>query len=179
MLPGMTLARAAVPFLLLATACGHLDEFDVTRSATMTIDGIAGSPSLATPSLPVPLPIDRHVLEQEGIDPNDVDSARLVALRIEVTQGTNFEDWLEGVAFTIEASGLSKQLLAQRTGIGLLPDGTTAVALETSGVDLKPYVLAESSTVTADLTGRAPAVDTTVKVTATVRVDVNVSGLFD
>ncbi len=181
MIPGMTPARAAVPFLLLATACGGLDEFDVTRSATVTIDGIAGPPSppLANPSPPIPLPIDRHVLEQEGIDPNDVDSARLVALRIEVTQGASFEDWLESVAFKIEASGLSKQLLAQRTGIRSLPDGTTAVALETSGVDLKPYVLAESSTVTADLTGNAPAMETTVKVTATVRVDVKVSGLFD
>jgi hypothetical protein len=177
----MSFARAALPaLLLLAAGCGDLDEFDVTRSATITIDGIAGpaSPPLAAPSLPVPLLIDRRALEQEGIDPDDVGSARLVSLRVEVTEGASFEDWLEGLAFHIEGAALSKQLLAQRTGIGALPDGTVAVDLETSGVDLKPYVLAESSAVTVDLSGHAPSVDTRVKVTATVRVDVNVSGLL-
>jgi hypothetical protein len=164
---------------LLAAACGDLDEVQITRSATL--DPIPAGQPEPTVTLPiaVPLPIDRRALREEGIDPNDVDSARLVALRIEVVQGASFEDWLESVVVHIGAAGPGRQVLAQRSGIKSLPDGSSVVDLQASGVDLKPYILADTSIVTADLTGNAPAADTTVKVTATLRVDVNVGGLFD
>jgi hypothetical protein len=174
----MTLARFAVPALLLAAACGSIDEIDVTRSATVTVPGGPGAALPIDAIGAVDLPIDRSALEQEGIDVDDVDSARLVGLRLEVTQGTSFDAWLESAAFHVEGPGLPRQLLAQRSGIRALPAGTTAVDLAPSGVDLKPYVLAPTSTVIAEASGIQPAADTTVRVTATIRVDVNVSGLF-
>jgi hypothetical protein len=170
--------RARAAAVLLLAACGHLDEVDVTRSATITVPGGSGAALPVNAIGAIPLPLDRRALEQEGIEPDDVDSARLVALRLEVTQGTSFEAWLDEVAFQIEAPGLARSELARRSGIRALPAGTTALDVPASGVDLKPYVLADSSTVFAEATGIQPPADTTVRVTATVRVDVSVSGLL-
>jgi hypothetical protein len=175
----MKLAQAAPAALLLAAACGHLDEVDVTRSATVVVPGAAGGASLPVNAIgAIDLPIDRRALSQEGIEPNDVDSARLVRLRLEVTQGTSLEAWLDSVAFHVEAPGQARTLVAQKSGIRALAAGTTALDLDVPGADLEPYLLADRSTVTAEASGIQPSADTTVKVTATVRVDVSVSGLL-
>jgi len=179
-------ALAAVPavavlLLALLAACGSIDEVDITRSASGTVPGAAGGPPLAGDALgTLDLAIDRGTLRENGVDPEDVDSARLVGLRLEISQGggTSFEAWLDSVSFHVEAPGLPRVLVAQKDGIGSLPPGTTAVDLDTLGVDLKPYVVAESAKVTAEASGTQPAADTTIRATATVRVDVNVTGLF-
>lgn len=174
----MTRALALAPALLLLAACGDLDEVDVTRSGSATIPG--GSAALPEGALATfPLSIGRDALADEGVDPDDVDSARLVGLRVEVTAGTSLERWLDSVAFWVEAPGLPRVLVAQRSGIDALPAGTMSVDLDVPGVDLKPYVLAPTTTVTAEGAGVQPPETTTVKATMTVRVDVNVSGLLD
>jgi hypothetical protein len=165
---------------LLAAACGDLDEVDVTRSGTATVpgDGGLGTP-LAAGAIALDLALGRDVLEAEGIDPDDVDAARFVAVRLDVVEGTSLEAWLERIALHVEAPGLPRALVAERAGIGALPAGTRTVELSVSGVDLKPYVLAPTATVTAEVEGRQPADTTAVRGTATLRVDVNVGGLFD
>lgn len=176
----MTRALAAVPAALLLAACGSLDEIDVVRSGTATVPGVAGAPPLPAGAMAsFPFSLGRDALGEQGIDPNDVDSARLVGLRLEVTQGTSLEDWLDQVSFYVEAPGLARVLVASKSGIRALPDGTTAVELDAAGADLKPYVLADTTTVTAEGAGIAPPVSTTLRATVTVRVDVNVSGLLD
>jgi hypothetical protein len=172
-------AAGLVAAVLLLGACGGLDEVDVTRSANGTAPGANGAPPLAGGALAgLDVAIDRGVLAENDIDPDDVDSAKLVRLRLEVTQGTPFEAWLDSVSFFIEAPGLPRALLAQRSGIRALPAGTTTVDLDVPGVDLKPYALADDSTVTGEVSGTQPPVDTAVRATATIRVDVNVTGLF-
>jgi hypothetical protein len=163
---------------VLASACGELDEVDVTRSGTATVPGGPGTP-LAAGAVALDLALGRGVLEAEGIDPDDVDAARLVAFRLDVVEGTNLEDWLDAIALHVEAPGLPRALVAERRGIMALPEGTRQVELTVSGVDLKPYVLAPTAQVTAEVEGRQPPESTTVRGTATIRVDVNVSGLFD
>lgn len=174
------LRRWGLVTALALSACGSIDEVDVTRSGSATVPGAAGAPPLSGTALAtLDLVIDRRALAENGVDPNDVDSARLVGLRLEVTQGTSFDAWLESVAFYAEAPGIPRTLIAQRTGIGALPAGTNLVELDVPGVDLKPFVLADTAQVTAEVTGTQPPVDTTIEATATIRVDVNVSGLFD
>jgi hypothetical protein len=171
---------ALAPVALLAAACGHLDEIDVTRSGSATVPGGPGGAALPAGAFAsFPVSIGRDALAAEGIDANDVDSARLVGLRLEVTAGTNLPAWLDQVAIYVEAPGLPRVLVASRSGIRALPAETTAVDLETSGTDLKPYALAPTTTVVAEGGGTQPPVDTTVKATMTLRVDVNVSGLLD
>ena len=169
---------------------------DAARLATAVaaVDGFAGSGSLLTivdASLTVRLTRDLWQLE-----PRHVDLARAVSavarehgavadrsavqeVSLAVASGSSLETWLDDVALFVEAPGLARALVAQRTGIRALPAGTTAVDLQTTGVDLKPYMLAPTAQVTAEATGTPPETDTVLRATATIRVDVSVSGLFD
>jgi hypothetical protein len=176
----MTRLRALASAALLLGACGHLDEIDVSRSGSATVPGGPGGAALPAGAIAsFPVSIGRDALAEQGIDPNDVDSARLVGLRLEVTAGTPLPAWLDHVAIYVEAPDLPRVLVAEKSGIGALPPGTTAVDLDASGTDLKPYALAPTTTVVAEGGGTQPPVDTTVKATMTLRVDVNVSGLLD
>jgi hypothetical protein len=69
-------------------------------------------------------------------------------------------------------------LVAQKSGIRSLPPGTTVIELSTPGVDLKPYVLADGSMVSVEAQGTQPPQATTIQATATIRVNVNVTGLL-
>ncbi len=173
------LLALAPAVLLLAAGCGKLDRFDITRSGSATVPGAPGGAALPAGGMAsFPISVGRDALSAQGIDPNDVDSAKLVGLRLAVTQGASLERWLRSVSFYVEAPGLTRVLVAQKSGIDALPAGTTQLDLDTFGVDLKPYVVAPTTTVTAEGTGTVPPVDTTIQATATVRVDVNVSGLL-
>ena len=165
--------------MVLLAACGRLDQIDIVRSASATIPGAPGSPALPAGAVATfPISLGRDALSADGVNPNHVDSAKLVGLRLEVTQGTSLEKWLSTVSLYVEAPGLARVPVARKTGIDALPAGTNRVDLDTFGVDLKPYVVAPTTTVTAEGSGTIPPVDTTIQATATVRVDVNVSGLL-
>ncbi len=175
----MRLPALAPAALLLAAGCGKLDQFDVVRSGSATVPGAPGGAALPGGGIAsFPISIGQDALAAQGINPKDVDSASLVGLRLAVTQGTSLEKWLQSVSLYVEAPGLPKALVAQKTGIGALPAGTTTVDLDTFGVDLKPYVLATTTTVTAEGSGTVPPVDTTIEAIATVRVKVNVAGML-
>jgi hypothetical protein len=165
--------------LLLAAGCGKLDQIDISRSGSATVPGAPGGAALPAGGIAAfPISVGRDALAAQGIDPKDVDSAKLVGVRLEVTQGTSLEKWLSTVSLYVEAPGLARVPVARKTGIDALPAGTNRVDLDTFGVDLKPYVVAPTTTVTAEGSGTIPPVDTTIQATATVRVDVNVSGLL-
>jgi hypothetical protein len=170
----LPLASAA----LLAAGCGGLDEIEFTRSGSATVPAGA-APLPAGAFVEFPFSIGRDALADEGIDPGDIDSARVVALRLEATDGTPLQAWLDRVAIHVEADGLPRVLVGERSGIRALPAGTAAVELDVSGADLKPYALAPTTAVVAEGEGELPPAATTVKATMTLRVDVNVSGLFD
>jgi hypothetical protein len=174
----MRLLALAATALLLAS-CARLDEVDITRTASGTIPGAAGAPPLAIPALAgLGLMLDEATLRANGIEPKDVDSAKVVGLRLAVTNGTTFEAWLDAVSFFVQAQGLPRVLVAQKTGIRSLPPGTTVVELSTPGVDLKPYVVAPSATIAVEASGSQPPAATTIEATATIRVNVNVTGLL-
>lgn len=176
----MSRVSALASAALLLAACGGLDEVELTRSGSATIEGAPGGAALPGGAFAsIPLSVGRDALAEHGVDPDDVDSARVVALRLDVTAGTSLEAWLDDVAIWVEAPGLPRVQVAARGGIGALPAGTTAVDLDVSGADLKPYVLAPTTALIAEGGGSQPPVDTTVRVTMTVRVDVNVSGVLD
>jgi hypothetical protein len=175
----MSRLLALAPAALLLASCGRPDEVDITRTASGTIPGATGAPPLSVPALVgLGLMLDPSALKANGIAPSDVDSAKLVGLRLAVTNGTTFEAWLDAVTFFVEAQGLPRVLVAQKTGIRSLPSGTTVVELATPGVDLKPYVLAPSAVVRVEAAGSQPPAATTIEATATIRVNVNVTGLL-
>jgi hypothetical protein len=174
------LVRSLVPAVLLAASgCGKLDQVDLVRSGSATVVGVPGGVPLPAGGIATfPISIGSDALSAQGIKPKDVDSAKLVALRLEVTQGTSFERWLDSVSVYVAAPGLPRVLVAQKSGISAMPAGTAFVDLDTPGVDLKPYVLAPTTNVSAEGSGTLPPADTTIEATATVRVDVNVTGVL-
>lgn len=174
----MTRVLASVALLAVA-ACGRLDEVDLTRSESVVVPGAPGGAALPGSAVQLALPLDRDALEQEGIDPDDVDSARLVGLRLEALSGSSFEGWLDAIVFHLVAPGLPRVLVAERSGIRALPAGTRTLELDMSGADLKPYVLSPDAALTAEVVGSQPGEETQVRATATLRVDVSVGGLVD
>jgi hypothetical protein len=169
---------AVLPLVALA-ACGRLDKVDITRSTSVTVPGDprAGSlPPTAVSGLRIPLGSD--LLREQGIDPKDVDGARLRQVHVEVKSGTSLEKWMDAITLRAAAPGLPTIVLAQKSGIRSLPAGTSAVDLDVPGDELKPYLDAPTAEIGADAAGNAPSAETVVEVTATIRVDVNVTGLL-
>jgi hypothetical protein len=174
----MTARLAAV--LLVSLGCGGLDDVDVTRSAAGTIPGsaVGGEARVLSGFGTIDLG-GEEALRREGVDPDDIDSARLRAVRLEIEAGASLERWLDDVVIRARGSGLPEVTVAERHGIGALPPETRAVELDVSSqVDLAPYLTALSASLLIEATGTPPDTDTTVRITATVRVDVNVSGLL-
>lgn len=174
------MSRTSLALLLAVTACGGLDEIDFTRAASVTIPaGPAGVPPATIGGFS---PVDlggEAALREQGIDPGDIDSAHPRRLRLEVKQGSDLQTWLHDVVLKARAEGLPDVVVAEKHDIELLPDGTRVVDLDVhSDVDLKRYLVGQSPTLGIEATGTPPSEDTTVEITATVRVDVNVSGLL-
>jgi hypothetical protein len=174
------MSRTTLALLLAVTACGGLDEVDFTRSASVTIPkGPAGVPPATIDGFS---PVDlggEAALREQGIDPGDIDSAHPRRLRLEVKQGANLETWLHDVVLRARATGLPEVIVAEKHDIELSPAGTRVVELDVDrDVDLKRYLVGQSPTLGVEATGTPPGSDTTLEITATVRVDVNVSGLL-
>lgn len=179
---GMRLSPAILAAAVLLSGCG-LDKFNVDLDATATVPGNPAANAILD-ALPFGASfqnvnvLDQKELRDAGVDAGDIDSARLRALRLEVQSGDALETWLESVAFYVEADGEPRVRVAHKEGIGALPAGTTAIDLEVDpGVELKPYV-SKPMTLSAEVTGKPPAQDTTIKSTATVRVDAAVSNFL-
>lgn len=174
----MTRALRLAAAALLATGCGGLDTVDLTRSATATVPGYPVPAPLPEGAVRLGVAIGRDALARDGISPDEVDSARVTALRLEVVAGTSLEGWLDEISFHVEAPGLPRVEVARRGGVRALAPGTRALDLEPTGVDLKPYLDAPSAEIFATGEGTLPPERTTIRADATIRVDVDVTGLL-
>jgi hypothetical protein len=172
--------RSLAAALVLVAACGSLDHVDLTRTATVTIPGApAGAPGGSIPRIQALDIGGGEALRSQGIDRGDIDSAHLRRLLLSVKSGASLESWLDSLALHVEAAGLPRVRVASRSGLRSLPAGTTSVDLDVDpGVDLKPYLTAPSAPLTVEASGKLPSVVTAVEITATLRVDVNVSGFL-
>jgi len=113
-------------------------------------------------------------LENQGYTEDQIDSVHLETLTLTVSApaGGNL-DFLESIAFFVEAEGEERVEIARLEPV---PEGVTEVDVPVADVELLPYVVAESMTVTAEAMGSAPDDDTTVDAHLVFDVDVNVSG---
>lgn len=113
-------------------------------------------------------------LENQGYTEDQIDSVHLETLTLTVSApaGGNL-DFLESIAFFVEAEGEERVEIARLEPV---PEGVTEVDVPVADVELLPYVVAESMTVTTEAMGSAPDDDTTVDAHLVFDVDVNVSG---
>lgn len=172
------LTRGACALLIAGMAtCDSLDNIDVEVGGTAVIQaGTIIDELLDTLDVDALQRIDiSQELENQGVTKDDVDSVRLLrfALRVEAPQGANL-DFLDSVAFYAEAEGQPRVLIAEITAV---PPGATEIELDVvADVELKPYAVAPSMTITGEVEGRRPDTDTTVTADVVLDVDVTVPG---
>lgn len=173
--------RARSLFAIAALAgmctCDSIDNFDVDIDSKATIpkatvlDTVLGLVTFGD--------FDKidlsHDLKNQGVTKDDVDSVKLktMTLTIEAPDGQNF-DFLTSLSFFAEAGGLDKVQIAS---LAEVPKGKRELELViNSDVDLKPYVVAPSMTVSSQIKGSRPKNDTTVSAHVVLDVDVHIPG---
>jgi len=111
-------------------------------------------------------------LENQGVSAGDVRDVELVLFELEATapQGADLS-FIESMSLFVEAPGLERTLVASAPGF---PAGEAVVTFDLEAVDLTPFVVSESMTLSTDVTGRRPDQDTTV--VARFALDVGVTG---
>lgn len=113
--------------------------------------------------------------ENQGYSKDQVDSVHMLELNLRIVEPANANfDFLDSIQFYAEAEGLPRVLVAE---LAVVPDGVTQLALDVeASVELQPYVIAPSMTLTTEATGVRPVEETTVEAEAIFDVDVNVTG---
>jgi hypothetical protein len=168
----------ALAVLVLGT-CSSLDnvEVPVTAQATIprrsVIDELLGN--LAFTGFEGFDISQSQQFENQGYSKNQVDSVRMLELTLTIRSpaSSNF-DFLDAIRFYAEADGLPRVLVAELSPV---PAGVTELSLDVdSSVELQPYVIAPSMTLTTEAEGVRPAEETMVDAEAIFDVDVNVTG---
>lgn len=111
----------------------------------------------------------------QGYSKEQIDSVRMerFSLAIESPEDGNF-DFLDSIRFYANAEGQPEVLIAE---IDPVPEGVAALELDVDPtVELQPYVVAPSVTITTRATGLRPPEETVVDAEAVFDVDVNVTG---
>lgn len=155
--------------------CGTLDRFDVGTSASADIpkatllDELLGA--VAFPGFDE-IDFSQDIANQ-GVTEDQIDSVVLGGFTIHTDAGSGATlDFIESASFFAEAEGLPRVLVATSSDFA----GKTSVDLDLVDVELKPYVVAPSMTLSAEVKGKKPQQDTTVTADVTLTVDATVPG---
>lgn len=175
-----SLRHGRICILLTALACGSLDNINVSRSGTTTIEG-AGTLSTLPSALAfsgfdnVHIGRDTTVENQSDVTDN-LKSLKLRELVMVIETPETGEDFtfIRSVKFFASAEGLPKVLIAQG---GPFTKGATSIGLDVEDVELLPYASAPTMQVTSEVTGKPPSDDTTIKATASFDADVSFSAV--
>lgn len=162
-------------------ACG-IDDFEVTLEDSATISGtqfqtgIPGALDYGNFGA-LTLETNKSFLDQ-GVSPDDVDA--IFVKSVNVAGGNpeidRLDVILESIELSVDASGVNKRTIA--TGSNF-PAQTRSVDLSVmSEVNLKSYAVANDMSVGAVITIKTPpALQTTIKTTITLLVDINLVGI--
>jgi len=161
---------------VLATLACSLDNIKVTESGSSTIEGggqLSLLPDLGFSNLQNINIADNQTFKSKGADVNDIDSAKIHTLTLDITAPPSGQDFsfISSVKFYASTPDLPKTLIAQG---GPFQAGLTEVGLDVEDVELKPFVASKTLQITSEVTGHAPANTTTIKATVVLDVDVNV-----
>ena len=161
---------------MLATLACSLDNIKVTESDSTTIDGggqLALLPDLGFSNFQNIDVSDNATFKSKGADVNDIDSAKIHTLTLDITSPTSGQDFtfIQSIKFYASTPDLPKTLIAQG---GPFQAGLTEVGLDVEDVELKPFVASKTLQITSEVNGHPPANTTTIKATVVLDVDVNV-----
>jgi hypothetical protein len=113
--------------------------------------------------------------QNQGVGKGDVDAVNMktFTLTIDAPAAGNF-DFIDAISFFAEASGVPKVQIATLSPV---PKGKTKLDLVVDAtVDLAPFVVAPSMSISSQVKGSAPAEDTTVDAEVVLDVNVHIPG---
>ncbi len=166
--------------VLMAFACGDVDNFDIVESSSTQIPGCTVACQVLS-TLPFAdfgaMDITANEeLQNQGVSKSQIDSVKLTELVLAVTDPPGQDlTFIETIEFRVSSGRLPEQVIARG---GPFPPGASQVRLTVFDVELRPYAVADAMTITTE-TGAGstmPPQDTTIAATLTLNVDVNVSG---
>ncbi|MCB9673574.1 MAG: hypothetical protein H6737_00575 [Alphaproteobacteria bacterium] len=118
----------------------------------------------------------RDAVANQGVEPGDINDVRFDELVLSATAPTDADlSFIESLSFYVEADGLDAMLVASQDDF---PEGQAVVPLDLEDVDLTDYVVQPSMTLTTNVTGSRPGVDTTVLAAFTLRIRATGKGIF-
>jgi len=175
------LAIGLAAVILLAIGCddaARLDNFDVEVTEQTVVEK-ASPLELLLGSFPQLDAFTRFDITDQAdfqnskYSPDDVDSIHLstFTMRVVMPDGQDLA-FLGSMVLYLETDGLPRKEIARCDDF---PAGQTSVDFETTGDDLKPYVLARESHLTVEVNdSRRPEQDTTLELQAIFDVDIKV-----
>ncbi|MBD90628.1 MAG: hypothetical protein CL940_09840 [Deltaproteobacteria bacterium] len=167
--------------LLGLAACGNpadLDNFDVTIEEMTSVPG-ATPVEILLDSFPVVdglanFDISNSSEFQNGqYSPDDVGSVRLKRLTMSVVSPDGQDlSFFGDVVFLLSTDGLPTIEVATASEF---PEGVSSVNFDTSGADIKEYVLAKEGSFTVEVSDtKRPPQETALKITAVFEVDLGI-----
>ena len=178
----MRIAWSLIVVALLALgACGNpadLDNFDVTVEETTSVPG-ATAVELLLDGFPVIDGLANFDISNSSefkngqYSPEDVGSVRLKRLTMSVVSPDGQDlSFFGDVVFLLSTDGMPTIEVATASEF---PEGATSVDFETSGADIKDYVLAKAGSFTVEVTDtKRPPQETVLKIKAVFEVDLGI-----
>lgn len=113
-------------------------------------------------------------LANQGVQPGDIVESYLEELSLRASSPSGADlSFLDAVEIYVEAPGLDPVLVASQDEF---PPGVAEVQFELIEVDLTPYIVSQSLTLTTDVSGRRPSADTEVEAAFTLSLGVTGQG---
>ncbi len=111
--------------------------------------------------------------KNQGVHKGDITSAKVVKFTLRIASPSDMDfSWLTSISFQAEA-GSAKAPVASKSDVNRLglAAPNPSFDLDLTGVELEPYVTADSMAITAQASARAPRSDTTLEAAVRVGAD--------
>jgi hypothetical protein len=117
---------------------------------------------------------DSQALANQGVEPGDIERVTLTVLELEAIEPAGADlSFLEQMVFYASSPDVEEVKIASSPGF---PEGEPLVVFDIEDVNLTPYVVSESMTLSTDVTAQRPEQDTLVEARFTVEVQATVQG---
>jgi len=171
------MTRFAIPlFILVLPGCGKLFTITITDDATTTVDqgtlleqlvGDMGFDSFLDMDL-----TESDELVNQGVEPGDIKDVHLTQFSLTATDPAGADlSFLQSMDLSVEGPDLPSVVVASASSF---PEGQATVDFDLMDVDLTPYVVSKSMSLTTAVNGHRP--DQTTDVRADYQIKVGVTG---
>ena len=170
----------ALPLLLGTITCAPLDVISVEETSTTIVPrasifeqliGDLGFGSFLNINI-----VDNTQLKNQGVKRHQIDSVYAAALTLVITSPPSGQDFsfIDSLQFYVTAENRPTMRIASGSNF---PAGAKELELDLDSVDLAPYALAESMTITSEVQGRRPLEETRIDAKILLAIDLNIGGL--